>query len=463
MTHDLIVIGAGPAGMSAALTGAALGLKVALLDEQPLPGGQIYRNVSAAGPRLAALLGPSYTAGRLLTDRLAESTVTVHHGTLVWDVAQDLTVTALQGGGTLQLRAPQLIAATGALERASPLPGWTLPGVMNAGAAQIALKASASVPDAPVVLAGSGPLLLLVACQLLDAGAMLAGLVETAPAANRRAALAHLPAALAAPTLLRDGLGLLGRLRRARLPWFTDATRLRIEGEDRVCALAFESGGHARLLPAGLVLLHHGVVPDTQLSRLLRVDHDWSDAQLAWLPRTDRWGQTSLAGFRIAGDGAAIAGALAAQSAGTLAALGAAHELGFLTPADRDAQAAPVRDALRRQRRIRPFLDALYRPPEWITDPPDETIVCRCEEVSAGRLREMVALGCQGPNQTKFFSRCGMGPCQGRQCGLVVTQVLARALGRRPGEVGAYRIRAPLKPVPLSALAALTDHTGDDR
>jgi len=456
MTHDLIVIGAGPAGLSAALTGAELGLRVALLDEQPLPGGQIYRNVSATGPRLSRLLGPSYTEGRLLTDRLAGSTVTTHCGALVWDVTPDLTVTALKDGGSLQLRAPQLIAATGALERASPVPGWTLPGVMTAGAAQIALKASASIPDVPVVLAGSGPLLLLVACQLLDAGASVAGLVETAPAANRRAALAHLPAALAAPALLRDGLGLLGRLRRARLPWFSGASRLRVEGDGRACALAFESGGHARLLPAGLVLLHHGVVPDTQLSRLLRVEHEWSDAQLAWRPRIDPWGQTSLAGFRIAGDGAEIAGAKAAQACGALAALGAAHELGFLSLADRDARAAPLRVALRGQRRIRPFLDVLYRPPEWITDPPDETIVCRCEEVTAGRLREMVALGCQGPNQTKFFSRCGMGPCQGRQCGLVVTQVLARALGRPPGEVGAYRIRAPLKPVPLSALAALT-------
>ncbi|MBP8308644.1 MAG: FAD-dependent oxidoreductase [Burkholderiaceae bacterium] len=455
MTHDLIVIGAGPAGMSAALTAVGLGLKVALLDEQPRPGGQIYRNVTAAGPRLTALLGRSYSEGRHLTERLAGSPVAVHHDALVWDVAQDRTVTVLQGGNTLQLRAPQIIAATGALERASPMPGWTLPGVLNAGAAQIALKTSASVPDVPVVLAGSGPLLLLVACQLLDAGAPLAGLVETAPPANRRAALAYLPAALAAPALLREGLGLIRRLRRARLPWFTGATGLRIEGEDRVCGLAFESGGHARLLPAGMVLLHHGVVPDTQLSRLLRVDHDWNDAQLAWHPRTDPWGETSLPGLRIAGDGAAIAGALAAQADGALAALGAAHALGTLSLAERDAQAAPQRRVLQQQRRIRPFLDALYRPPEWIVSPPDEAIVCRCEEVSAGRLREMVTLGCQGPNQTKFFSRCGMGPCQGRQCALVVTQVLAQALGRPPGEVGSYRIRAPLKPVPLSALAAL--------
>ena len=118
MTHDLIVIGAGPAGMSAALTAVGLGLKVALLDEQPRPGGQIYRNVTAAGPRLTALLGRSYSEGRHLTERLAGSLVAVHHDALVWDVAQDRTVTVLQGGNTLQLRAPQIIAATGALERA---------------------------------------------------------------------------------------------------------------------------------------------------------------------------------------------------------------------------------------------------------------------------------------------------------------------------------------------------------
>src|SRR5208282_1897559 len=85
------------------------------------------------------------------------------------------------------------------------------------------------------------------------------------------------------------------------------------------------------------------------------------------------------------------------------------------------------------------------------SDPSNETVVCRCEEVTAGRIREMARLGCQGPNQTKFFTRCGMGPCQGRMCGLTVTQVLAKALGKRPDEVGAYRIRAPLKPVPLAS------------
>ncbi|MBL0124116.1 MAG: FAD-dependent oxidoreductase [Betaproteobacteria bacterium] len=459
MTHDLIVIGAGPAGMAAACTAASLGLKTLLLDEQPSAGGQIYRNVSRADANVAALLGPEYSHGLSLAGQLAQSGVEVRHGALVWDVARDLTVTALQDGRSFQVRAPQLIAATGAMERASPIPGWTLPGVLNAGAAQIALKSAASIPSGPVVLAGGGPLLLLVACQLIDAGADIAGIVETSPSANRIAALRHLPAALTVPAYLLKGLQMMWRLRSAGIPHFTQATDLAVEGSDQAEALRFTSGGRAHRIDAGIVLLHHGVVPNTQLSRLLGVEHDWDNAQLAWRPRVDTWGQTSLAGFRMAGDGTSIAGALAAEASGANAAIGAAHAMQRLSDAERDQRASLARRALAKQLRIRPFLDALYRPPDWINTPADDTIVCRCEEVTAGRIREMARLGCEGPNQAKFFSRCGMGPCQGRVCGIGVTQILAGELCKPPSEIGAYRIRAPLKPVPLSSVASLANGT----
>jgi NADPH-dependent 2,4-dienoyl-CoA reductase/sulfur reductase-like enzyme len=454
-TCDLVVIGAGPAGMSAAATASGLGLRTLLLDEQPRPGGQIYRNVSAVGPATARLLGADYLHGLGLVRQLGASEARVLHGAVVWDIDRDLTVTFLHEGRTVQVRTAQLIAATGSIERASPLPGWTLPGVMNAGAAQIALKTSGIVPAGRVLLAGAGPLLLLVATQLLDAGAEVVGLVETAPARNRWDALPHLPAALGAPSYLAKGLRMMRRVRGAGVPWHTAATALRIEGSERAEAVSFVVAGRTHRVAADVVLLHHGVVPSTQISRLLRVEHDWDPGQLAWRPRLDDWGQTSLAGLRIAGDSASIAGALAAEATGSLAALGAAEALGRIDKAQRDTQAQPMRRALAAQLRIRPFLDALYRPPEWLQQPADDTIVCRCEEVTAGRIREMARLGCQGPNQTKFFSRCGMGPCQGRVCGISVTQILAAELGRSPDETGAYRIRPPLKPVPIGSIASL--------
>lgn len=456
-THDLIVIGAGPAGMSAAMTGAAQGLKTLLLDEQPRQGGQIYRNVTVVPERVGQLLGPDYLHGRTLAQQLERSNVDRRFGAMVWEVAEDLTVTVQQDGKSFRVRAPQLIAATGAMERPSPIPGWTLPGVLNAGAAQIALKTSASVPQGRVVLVGAGPLLLLVACQLLDAGVQVAAIVQTAPAENKQKAMEHFAGALAAPAYLIKGLKMLWRLRRAKVQMVSAATDVRIAGDVRAEAVSFIADGRVQKVAADVVLLHHGVVPNTQLSRQLRVDHAWDEVNLAWRPVVDAWGETSLSGFRIAGDGAGIGGAKAAEPNGALAALGAARAVGRLNDAAFEAQSSAARQQLQQQMKIRPFLDALYRPPQWLANPVDETIVCRCEEVTAGRVREMAKLGCQGPNQTKFFSRCGMGPCQGRMCGLTVTQILSTELGKTPAEVGAYHVRTPLKPVPLASLAALAD------
>lgn len=456
MSHDCVIIGGGPAGISAALCSASLGLRTLMIDEQSKPGGQIYRNIEAADTVVRRLLGPDYAHGLSLVEQLAHSGVEVQRGGFVWDIAGDLTVSVSRNGRSSQIRALQVLAATGAMERASPIPGWTLPGVMNAGAAQIALKTSGSIPSGKVVLVGGGPLLLLVACQLLGAGADVVGLVETMPAANLAFAFRHLPRALLAPGYLAKGLKMLTKLRKSGVPHFKRASAVRVEGKEFATGISFESGGKPYQLNADMVLLHHGVVPNTQLGRMLRVEHTWDDEQLTWHPRVDEWGNTSMPGFRVIGDGAKISGALAAEASGKLAALDAAFSIGRISREERDQRAAPSLKALRGHRNVRPFLDALYKPPKWIGCPSDDsTIVCRCEEVTAGRIREMARLGCRGPNQTKFFSRCGMGPCQGRMCGLTVTQLLSDELGTSPANVGSYHIRAPLKPIPLSAIAGI--------
>lgn len=461
LSYDIAIIGAGPAGIGAALTAASCGLKAVVLDEQPRPGGQIYRNVTGAPRSVSAVLGPDYLYGETLVRTLIESAVEHRFATLVWDVARDLTISAQQQGRSFRLKARQVISATGAIERPSPMPGWTLPGVLTAGAAQIALKTAGSLPAGRVVLAGGGPLLLLVACQLLDAGAQVTGIVDTTPVENRWGALKHFPSAVGAPAYLLKGLRMLQRLRRSSVPTFSRARNLELSGSEHVTGLQFAHAGAMRQIEADVVLLHHGIVPNTQLSRLLRVDHDWDPIQSAWCPRVDAWHETSHPGFRIAGDGASIVGARAAEATGILAALGAARALGRLSQDEAERRAAPVRRMLTQHLRVRPFLNALYRPPDWILDPADDTVICRCEEITAGRVREVVRLGCKGPNQVKFFTRCGMGPCQGRLCGLTVTQILSAALQIEPEEIGAYRVRPPLKPISLTSLAALADEDAD--
>jgi NADPH-dependent 2,4-dienoyl-CoA reductase/sulfur reductase-like enzyme len=280
--------------------------------------------------------------------------------------------------------------------------------------------------------------------QYLRAGITLEALVDTSLRSDLLRAWRYIPGALRGWRDLLKGLGLLAELKRAGVRHFHGACNLRVEGTDRACALSFDSQGRAQRIRADLILLHQGVVPNTQVSWSLRLAHDWSEQQLCWVPRRNRWGESSTPGIFIAGDGGAIGGAQVAQLEGRLAALAIAGQQG---------KAGALQQALRRARAARPLLDTLYRPRTQSRIPADDVTVCRCEEVSAGDIRRYVDLGCLGPNQTKAFGRCGMGPCQGRQCGLSVTEIIAERRGVAPAEVGYYRIRSPLKPITLAQLA----------
>ena len=457
-SHDLIVIGAGPAGMAAATTASELGLSVALVDEQTLPGGQIYRSVGEPAPADTQLLGPDYAHGKALVTALDAASVDYLPGATVWQISQDLEVALSMEGTSRLLRAPRIILATGAMERPVPFPGWTLPGVMSCGAAQILLKSAALVPER-VVLVGSGPLLLLLGCQLLDAGVKIDAVLDTTPWSNWPRALPYLPGALRSWPYLLKGLRYLFRLRRAGIPWYNAASGLQARADDRghLAGLRFQSGGKTRNIDCEFLLLHQGVVPNVQITRSLEAEHIWDELQRCWRPVTDEWGNTSVPGVLVAGDGAGIGGAWAAEHQGRLAALAAAHDLERLSTERRDQLARTERAALAPHRPIRPFLDALYAPAAEFLRPADDTVVCRCEEVSAGDIRRFVSMGCLGPNQTKAFGRSGMGPCQGRLCGLTVSELIAGERGVSPAEVGYYHIRPPIKPVTLGELAGLAE------
>lgn len=453
-SFDLIVIGAGPAGISAALEAATLGVRVVLLDEQPAAGGQIYRNVLGASARLAAILGPDYVEGRVLAEALERSDVDHRAGVTVWHVSAEGLVCYTQDGTAVQLRAGHILLATGATERPVPLPGWTLPGVMTAGAAQILLKSGGIVAEG-AVLVGSGPLLYLVAAQMLGAGQPPKALVETQCIGDLAAAMWQLPGAVRGWRQLVKGLGLIARLRLGGVRRHTGASEIAITGKGRAGAVEFNARGKRHRIETGIVLLHQGVVPNTQISRSLRLDHRYSAAQRCFHPVTDAFGQSSQEIITIAGDGAGIAGARAAALSGRIAALNALHTLGRLSRGARDKAAAPLIRARAAETAIRPFLDRAYCPPESVLRPADDTIVCRCEEVTAGDIRRYAALGCKGPNQVKALGRPGMGPCQGRFCGLTVTEILAAETGQSPDETGSFRIRTPIKPVTLGEMGSL--------
>ncbi|MFC7517549.1 FAD-dependent oxidoreductase [Herbaspirillum sp. GCM10030257] len=456
MTHetiDVAIIGAGPSGMSAAIVLASRGLSVVVLDEQDAAGGQIYRGITQTTPKRLEVLGPDYAAGQELAERFIQSGARCIAGASVWQVTREHEVNYLYRGVSHSLQARQVILCTGAMERPFPIPGWTLPGVLTAGAAQILLKSADVAPAKPVVLAGCGPLLYLLGWQYVRAGIPIRAVVDTTDSGDYRRAARHLGGALAGWRYLKKGLTLMRTLKASGVPFYTGASKLAVTGTASAEALRFDINGKTHQIKTDLVLLHQGVIPNTQFTWSLRAKHTWDQAQLCWTPSVDDWGQLDIPGIYVAGDGRGIGGAVVAALQGQLTGLAVAHQAGKINADERDRQATDLRSALRSHLHIRPFLDALYRPKQQNRIPSDDVIVCRCEEVTAGAIRNYVDLGCVGPNQTKAFGRCGMGPCQGRLCGITVTEVIADKLAMPPAEVGYYRIRPPIKPLTLGELA----------
>ena len=455
---DLVIIGSGPAGLTAATEASSLGLSVLLLDEQEEPGGQIYRGIETAHPKTARLLGPDYQRGAALASAFRASASGYRPGASVWRVDADGTIAYSRDGQAHIVRGKRILVATGAQERPVPIPGWTLPGVMSAGGAQVLLKSAGVVPSGRIIVAGNGPLLLLIAQQLITAGANVAAILETTEFSDYLAAASSLPRAMQAGDYLAKGQRMRHDINAAGIPQYSGVSHLAASGDEKFKQISFESGGMRHTLSADTLLLHAGVVPNTQITRQLDCDHEWVADQRYWQPVLDSWGTTSCDTVAVAGDGGSIIGAEASAIAGRLAALDTARRLGIFNLAERDQRAAPLRGDLARHLAIRPLLDTLFRPdPAFCVPPDDETIVCRCEEVTAGDIRIAVREGAMGPNQLKVFTRCGMGPCQGRMCGLTVSEIIAAARGATLAETGYYRIRPPIKPLTLGELAALDD------
>lgn len=464
MTCDLLIVGAGPAGMAAAVTARQAGISVVVADENPAVGGQVYRAVEAGPLAKSGLLGADYIAGRGIAEAFATSGARHFSNTTVFMIerleAGGFTVGLATPDRACMLDARHVLIATGALERPFPIPGWTMPGVMTAGAAQTLLKSSAIVPDGTTVLAGSGPLLYLLAAQYARADVKLAAVLDTTPGGNWLKALPHLPGFLMSPYLLK-GLKLLREAMKAH-QLIRNVSALEAFGEGRLSGVRATVGGREVTIPATTLLLHQGVVPQVNLAMASGVEHSWSKARLAFEPALGPDGETDVSGLFIAGDSAGIAGAEAAQARGTLAALSILDRIDPAGCVSRQTPRSRAKASLARSLRGRAFLDALYCPAPQFRMPADDVIICRCEEVTAGEVRRLIGLGTQGPNQMKAFTRVGMGPCQGRSCGLTLTELFAEQTGQSPQQIGHLRLRAPVKPITVQQMAGLADAGKDD-
>ncbi|OTP76676.1 NAD(P)/FAD-dependent oxidoreductase [Caballeronia sordidicola] len=458
----IVIVGAGPAGVRAAETLVAAGLRPVVIDEAARAGGQIYRQPPAdAGFARAksALYGMEARKADAVHSTMANlmSKLDYRPDTLVWGCGAGQLDT-FHAGRQRTVPYSHLLIATGATDRILPFPGWTLPGVYTLGASQIALKAQGCSIGWRVVFAGTGPLLYLVAYQYAKAGAQVEAILDTNPFSKQFAAT---PRLLKQPSTFAKGLYYVGWLAAHGVRIERGVRIVRADGHGAVQGITFSDGAREMTIPCDAIGFGYGLRSETQLADLAGCRFSFDALNRAWLPERDTAGRSSVAGVYLAGDGAGIAGADAAELAGRRAALAMLEDLKH--PAADIGEASKLDRQLSTIARFRVGLEQAFAPPSDCASAwPDDMTVCRCEEVTAGTLRRCIRDGeASEINRLKALTRVGMGRCQGRMCGAAAAELLSAETGKSMADVGRLRGQAPIKPVPLS-IALTADMNGAD-
>ena len=459
------IVGAGPAGISAAVTLADHRIPVVLVDEAPAAGGQYYKHYGAApSTSRGRELDQLYLQGIERAARLRHPLIETRFDTTVWGFFEPDKLGLVADEQVDILRAPNVLIATGAIERVAAFPGWTLPGVMTAGAAQRLLSHDRVLPGRRFILAGTGPLLLAVAAQIAEAGGQVAAVIDctgfTEPVRNARTARQ----VLREPGRMKQLVSYRRTLQRAGTRYFHNYTVVEARGDDYLQEVVIAKkdadwniiAGTEEVLHADTLCLHYGFSASLELPQLAGCETNYEPRRGGWHVVHDDGMRTSRSGFYVAGQPSGIGGADLAEATGELAGLTIARDLGALDDARYRELADPVRRKVRQGRDFAEMLNTIYSPPPAIASLVEPTtLLCRCEEVSASQVDQGVAAGAVTLDGLKRHTRCGMGFCQGRVCSQVLSSYLEFVHGMPPQSTKLFNARTPLKPISIGALATI--------
>lgn len=444
---DIAIVGAGPAGLAAATAARGAGARVLVVDAFPEPGGQYYMQP----PKIAGDDPPQAIEGRSAIAAARAAGAEFLTGAEIFAAYPGFRLYGTDGDGAFAIDCRSVIAACGAHDRTMAFPGWTLPGVMTPGGGQRLAKLQGLLPGKRIILAGSGPFLWAVADSLLRKGAQIAALVEA-----QRPSLALAVHLARHPERWREAWRLHKKVRDSAAEIVYGHLIVEARGRERVAAvtIADRRGGARREIGnIDSLLVGYGFQPAIELTSLLGCAHRFDDALGGWHAAADpATGLTTVPGVYATGEVLGVAGARPATLSGRLAGLASAAALGCAV--DPLAQELAWR-RLKRARRFGHGLGRLFAPPpELAALPAGDTIVCRCEDITAGAIRAACAAGAASTHNAKLWTRAAMGRCQGRICRMTVTRLIAQATGRTVAEIGCNRPRVPMRPVAIDAVLA---------
>ena len=461
-TFDLVIIGGGPAGIAAAATAASHGLEVALIDERPTLGGQIYKRV---GPgfkvKKASEVGKDYYLGEKLIAELDNSKVNIYFETLVATIEKTEVVIIQNGQSAEKLAYKKLLITPGAYDRPVVFPGWTLPGVITAGAAQSLVKTQRVLPGSRIFFAGSGPLALAFPAQLSGYGANIVGIIEAAPRPGILKSIRIALSVLGNFDLLSDAAKYQFHLISNRIPMHYRRIIVSANGKNRV-----ESVTHARVdknwriipgtektVEVDALCIGYGFFPSVELFRLMGCELGYEESRGGTVVKLDEWGATSVANVFGAGDGTGISGSYVAIARGRLAALKIAAELGKISESSLTKLAVGFRKTLNRRVKFQGAINNAYEIKSGIYGLADEkTVICRCESVTLESILPVLESTID-PSVVKAYTRCGMGMCQGRNCQRQISALIAEKAKMPISQITQATPRFPTKPISLGQIA----------
>lgn len=467
--YDVAIIGAGPAGLAAAQQLVKHGARVAILDEQLRPGGQIMRQPPKSFRARRWLEGALYTGMKALLAAMEDHTdIAWHLGVTVKGIARQVDdvfqVKIGNADGLDVLRARRVLIATGCYERPLAFPGCTVPGVMGAGAIQTFLKSQQVLVGARFVFSGVHPLQLIVADQVVAAGGEVAAVAFAQPFTRAFAALRAPLLPLQHWRTFLAAMGAFWRLKKAGVPILFKHAVTQVEGGNGVERVTLETltsqGARTnkppRVYDVDTVGLCYGFQISSELPRQIGAATRWSDLRGGWRVTVDAWWQSSVSGVFAAGETTGIAGAEAGMTEGHIVGVGLCLGLGLIDQSRADAAAKPHRERIKSQMKFARFLAKFSQMPPQLSAAlrTPGSLLCRCENVTCGALTDTLEAHphLARANSIKLLSRVGMGLCQGRLCYANMADMVDAQKSIAPEALGPFHAQWPVKPVPISSL-----------